>query len=130
MPGYIRSFLDETRRSRRSRAGAALVLAMTCSALLGDVAAARADAPACSYESQAAFALTKLPRGVLTLRVHTSPTPISPVTYDLPAWATAIRCVGPCRDGFCRIRWHGVVGFVPRQYLRRDGVIRRTTDAY
>ncbi|MEO0617661.1 MAG: SH3 domain-containing protein [Pseudomonadota bacterium] len=84
----------------------------------------------CVYDRRAAYRVTKQNGADDTIDVRSSPRADAALVYELPLSARAIRCVGPCQAGWCRIRWHGVVGWVPRHVLTRDGTVRLTTDPY
>lgn len=73
-----------------------------------------ADAPDCIYENDQTYRIST------PTEVHTGPSRTRRVIYDLPAEVRSVRCVGPCRNEWCRIRWKGVVGWVERHHLVAD----------
>jgi len=78
---------------------------------------AAAESIACSYDAGQTYRVSNDDLLETSVTVRTGPAHTRARTYDMPTWARAIRCVGPCNSGWCRIRWHGVVGWVPRARL-------------
>ncbi len=87
-------------------------------------------AGSCVYEGGQSYRLTELDRLQTTVTVRSGPSQSRTNVYELPMTARTIRCVGPCRDGWCRVRWHGVVGWIPRRHLAEDGRVRWTTKSF
>lgn len=110
----------------------ALIAFLSAASIASAAPAAQSERPgnACTYEDRTAYRLHNLPSDSYAQQVFTGPSRTRRVINELPLSANAIRCVGPCKSGWCRIRWHGIVGWVPRRHLKAAGRIRRTTEPY
>lgn len=102
-----------------------LTVMLCAAALLSSTNSGATDgSPGCHYDHDHGYRVDD------DVIVRTGPAASRRFVYELPSTARAIRCVGPCRKGWCRIRWHGVVGWIPRQHLVEDGTVAHTTDPY
>ncbi len=86
-----------------------------------------ANAVECTYADQG-YRLENINAFDTGVTVRTGPSANRPAIAELPASARAVRCLGPCRDGWCRIRWYGVVGWIPRKHLADDGGVTWTAN--